>query len=182
MKEAILNRREAINLFGEILDKIWFKANIEPAGSFRRGLSEIGDMDLLIISEDGTIPDRLKKSFSGEDYETIESGGKIFRVKDKKRNFQIDFYSASDEKQGSMLLYLTGSKDFNIGMRLKAKRLGYKLSQNGLFKDGNLVESRSEESIFKILGYNFIPPKERTNWFEVSKMYKIEKEDMIYAF
>ena len=60
-----------------------------------------------------------------------------------------------------MLLYSTGSKQFNINLRTKAKKLGYKLNQEGLFKNNKKINVRGEKGIFKKLKVPYLPPEKR---------------------
>lgn len=60
------------------------------------------------------------------------------------------------------LLYFTGSGDFNKKMRQIAKDKGYKLSEYGLFdKEDKSFKAKSEQSIFKKLSMDYLPPKLR---------------------
>ena len=63
----------------------------------------------------------------------------------------------------SARLYFTGSALFNIKMRQRAKKLGYKLSEYGLTKlsDGSPVKITSEEDFFTILKMSYLEPKYR---------------------
>jgi DNA polymerase/3'-5' exonuclease PolX len=65
-----------------------------------------------------------------------------------------------------MLLYATGSKQFNIRMRGIAKRMGYVLNQYGLYKlpinpNSTPLPVNSEKDFFKILEIPYIPPPNR---------------------
>jgi DNA polymerase/3'-5' exonuclease PolX len=48
-------------------------------------------------------------------------------------------------------------------MRRKAIEMGYSLSEYGLtnVKSSQLIELRSEEELFQILGEKYVPPTER---------------------
>ena len=46
-------------------------------------------------------------------------------------------------------------------MREKAKKLGYKLSEDGLFKNGKQVNVKSEKEIFGKLDMKYIKPSDR---------------------
>ena len=61
------------------------------------------------------------------------------------------------------LLYFTGSYTLNQEMRLKAKKLGYKLSEYGLFKLSNneMIYVNSELDIFNELDIKYLKPKDR---------------------
>jgi DNA polymerase (family 10) len=83
---------------------------------------------------------------------------------DSKHRYKADIFRTNIEMQYSMLLYSTGSKNFNIKMRGRAKQLGYLLNQKGLFdKDGNkIIASNSNEKMyFKTLNMKYLKPEDR---------------------
>ena len=83
-------------------------------------------------------------------------------IEPNKKIYKIDVFRTSIEDQIPMLLYSTGSKEFNIVMRGKAKKLGYLLNQKGLFKKGEKVDNlTSEKDYFDILGMAYQEPRER---------------------
>ena len=61
------------------------------------------------------------------------------------------------------LLYFTGSYDLNQNMRLKAKKLGYKLNEYGLYdlRTGDMIVVTSEQEIFEKIEMNYISPNQR---------------------
>jgi DNA polymerase/3'-5' exonuclease PolX len=136
-----------------------------PTGSWRRGKKLLGDIEFLVT---GTSTDKI--------YELIDRSRKI-RVKSVMwkgkqklalhvttadiRSFQLEFRVVSKKYWGGALLETTGSGDFNIWMRRVAKKKGYKLNNLGLWKGSKLVAGRSEKRIFKILGLDYIEPRDR---------------------
>jgi DNA polymerase/3'-5' exonuclease PolX len=94
----------------------------------------------------------------------------ILVTKDAKRHiyYKVDVFRSSPKTQYSMLLYSTGSKQFNIRMRGVARKKGYLLNQNGLFKlDKNgksnktPIPVKSEKDFFRILGMKYVLPENR---------------------
>jgi DNA polymerase (family 10) len=75
---------------------------------------------------------------------------------------QFDLYYATPEEWGAMTLFLTGSKLFNILIRAKAKELGYKLNQYGLWHGAELIAGRTEEQIFYALEMENWSPERRS--------------------
>jgi DNA polymerase/3'-5' exonuclease PolX len=81
--------------------------------------------------------------------------------------YKIDIFCATEETYFSHLLYGTGSKDFNINMRARARRMGLLLNQKGLFKvDGTDVkkintDTDNERAFFKYLDMEYIEPHNR---------------------
>lgn len=80
----------------------------------------------------------------------------------EKKVYKIDAFRTNTADKIPMLLYSTGSKEFNVMMRGKAKKLGYLLNQKGLFKDGKIVpDLKTELDYFKILDLEYKEPKMR---------------------
>lgn len=136
---------------------------VEPAGSIRRRRETIGDIDLLVASTD---PDGVARAIAALDLtKQILARGptKIsFLTHD---DFQIDVRIVPPETWGAALQYFTGSKAHNIALRERAIRLGYKVSEYGVFReaDGRRVAGRTEEEVYARLGLPWIPPELREN-------------------
>jgi DNA polymerase IV len=87
---------------------------------------------------------------------------------------RIDLLFVPWDEYGAALIYFTGNDIFNRSIRLLASRKKMRLNQHGLYGDvmrgekreritqGKLLESRSEERIFEILGVPWRPPEHRT--------------------
>jgi DNA polymerase IV len=165
-----------------------FQVNI--GGSFRRGASTSGDIDMIITKPgasldwmrdlllDTVIPELFKKGFLKAGLATLSRGhgskwhgasalpgSTIWR--------RIDFLLVPWEEIGAALIYFTGNDIFNRSMRLLASKKGMRLNQRGLFKDvmrgpghvklneGVLVEGQDEKRIFEILGVLWRLPEYR---------------------
>lgn len=86
---------------------------------------------------------------------------------------RIDFLFVPWDEIGAALIYFTGNDIFNRSIRLLAGRRKMRLNQHGLYGDvmrgekrqritqGKLLEGRSEERIFEILGVPWRPPEHR---------------------
>ncbi len=138
----------------------------EVLGSMRRGRATIGDLDIMVVTDDGQDPVvlleilyRLQRHY---DCRVRICGGKWLSVA-VGGLFLCEFKHASELDQGACRLMMTGSGDFNVGMRGFAKRMGYKLSQYGLFirDTETIVASRTERDIFAALGVEYVTPRER---------------------
>lgn len=79
-------------------------------------------------------------------------------------NRRIDIRFVPYNSYGTALLYFTGSKNFNTAMRRKALKMGYTLSEYGLYKTDNKsiqIPTPTEEDVFKILEMKYKTPAER---------------------
>ena len=148
---------------------------IQICGSYRRQKLTSNDIDLLITSPLILTPD-LK-----EEEKIIQA----IVLKLHSSNFLIDDItpSATNKYMGFCkylssvrridirfipflswypgILYFTGSKNLNLTMRNKAKKLGYKLNEYGLFKGTKNIYVESEEEIFNLLEIKYLEPQER---------------------
>jgi len=133
------------------------------AGSYRRGKSTIGDIDIVTTENRSSVSTRLATVAD----EVIDEGERKTSVRTGERRVDIRF--TDTDHYGSMLLYLTGSKDFNIKLREVARIQGYKLNEYGLEerKSGMLHTFASEEELFAFLGMAWIPPELREDQGEV---------------
>lgn len=137
--------------------------NFVFAGSFRRSLDTVGDLDLVVSDEFYQVtvdrllnmaypPIRLKKDSTVVGF--VAATADIVAVR-------IELYRAKPGMFGAMLLFATGAADFNIRQRAEARRRGLKLSQHALFEGGTIIAGKTEESIFEAMRMPFIPPAER---------------------
>ena len=155
-----------------------FSKRFEFGGSIRRKKLNPNDIDVVIIPQNKEI---LKEKILSIADEVRVSGDKQIFI--TKNGINIDFYFADENDFGSQLLTRTGSAGYNIGLRLKAKRLGFKLNQYGLFKDGKKVAGKTEESIGKALGKPLRLPELRAKGLKFSEYTKhnfnIDKKNIL---
>ncbi len=139
----------------------------EVAGSYRRRRETIGDLDLLIASNE---PDAASERFvSMPPVERVVSHGSTKSTVFLKGHLQVDCRVVTPEAYGAALQYFTGSKDHNVKLRTIGVKAGYKLNEYGLFRreDDDLVASDTEEKIYRTLGMQWIPPELRENRGEI---------------
>ena len=149
----------------------------EVAGSYRRRRETIGDLDLLVASNE---PDAASKRFvEMPPVERVVSHGSTKSTVLLKGQLQVDCRVVPPPAYGAALQYFTGSKDHNIKLRTIGVKLGYKLNEYGLFRreDDGLVASDTEEAIYKALGMDWVPPELRENRgeIEVAMEHKLPK-------
>ncbi len=126
---------------------------ISVAGSIRRKAETVGDIDILASSK---TPEKVIEKFVKfpEIRKVIAQGDTKASVKLKEHEIQLDLRVVEDDSFGSALQYFTGPKAFNIRIRKHAIKMGYKLSEYGLFdrKTGRNLAGKNESDIYKILG------------------------------
>jgi DNA polymerase (family 10) len=150
--------------------------NATPGGSYRRGMESCRDLDIMLVTPDGNLPDEVVQKMTKIGYDFVEQGKKKATAISKE-GYQVDLYATDEMRAGSTLLHITGSKEFNIGMRSSLMKKGMTFSENGLLNRDTkeLIASRTEEDIFKAMGYEFIPPEERSDYFKATKGHKLSK-------
>ena len=133
------------------------------AGSWRRGKSTIGDIDIISTEPPPYLNPRLSRIAD----EVIEEGDRNTSIRIGGQ--RVDIRYASPSRYGTMLLYLTGSKAFNIRLRGIAAMHGWKLNEYGITEKDTGKEHtfRDEPSIFTHLGMAYIPPELREDHGEV---------------
>lgn len=138
------------------------------AGSMRRGLQTVKDVDVIVCLHDeekdrALVQKVLDDAMLSTDVRNgQEKIGVSIPVHSQGRSFVLDLNFVTPESRGAMYLYFTGPKAFNIAQRGKAKAKGLRLNQKGLFDaDGNNIASRTEEEIFEALNWKYAAPAER---------------------
>jgi DNA polymerase (family 10) len=143
---------------------------IELAGSLRRMNETIGDIDLLVTSDD---PEEAANYFTSmNDVRKVLVKGKKKSSIILENGLHVDLRIISKKNFGSALMYFTGSKDHNIELRKRALNKGYKLSEYGLFKKRKQIAGKTEKSVYEKLNMSFIDPELRENRGEIEASIK----------
>ncbi len=140
---------------------------VQYCGSLRRLLPTIGDVDVLVASNE---PGVVTKHFTSLSMirDTQRTGGRrVSYVTD--RGLQVDLRIVKPEQFGSAAMYFTGSKAHNIKLRMRAIKKGQTLNEYGLHDDesGEVVACRTEEEVYAALGLAFVPPPMREDTGEI---------------
>jgi DNA polymerase (family 10) len=137
----------------------------EVAGSYRRGKSTVGDIDIVTMEPPQAVNARARTIAD----EIIMAGNEKTSIRCMGQ--QVDFRFTEPGSFGAMLLYLTGSKEFNIRLRGIAIEKGLKLNEYGLEEraGGGLHTFPDEASLFAYLGLPFIPPEIREDHGELQR-------------
>ena len=152
----------------EIIDAIKDHPDVKRhllAGSLRRRKETIGDIDILVTAKKG---DAIMESFT-----TLPKVRSVVAKGPTKSSIiygpgiNVDLRVVKDNEFAFASHYFTGSKDHNTEIRARAKRLGYRLNEYGLFKSGKPTSCRDEAALFKKLGLSYIPPELREAMGEI---------------
>jgi DNA polymerase (family 10) len=138
----------------------------QVAGSVRRGLETVKDIDIVASSAD---PESVMERFvAAPGVSDIIARGYTKTSARMESGFQADIRVVTDEQFPFALHHFTGSREHNTLMRSLAKTQGLKMNEYGLFKGEHSMKLASEEEIFKALGLSYIPPELREGFDEVS--------------
>lgn len=152
----------------------------EFAGSYRRGKETVGDLDLLVDSDDSqTVMDHFG---TFEDITSVIVRGETKMSVRLENEFQVDLRVVPTESFGAALQYFTGSKDHNVLVRGRAKQMGLKVNEWGVFDLNDSKECRiagqTELEVYESLDLPFFPPEIREarrelDWAEKSELPKL---------
>jgi len=143
---------------------------VTPAGSLRRGKETIGDLDLLVTGPSAAAAlDRM--AAHPKVHEVLGHGANKVSVKFGREGLQIDVRALDHSSFGAAMQYFTGSKEHNVALRQRAIRMGFKLSEYGLFRaeDDVRVAGSTEEEVYGALGLDWVPPELRENLGEIEQ-------------
>jgi DNA polymerase (family 10) len=136
------------------------------AGSWRRRRETVGDIDLLIATDDGDAV--MERLVADEDVERVVSHGSTRSTVILQGGLQVDVRAVAPGSFGAALLYFTGSKNHNVALRQRAIDRGWKLNEYGLYEEETLLEGESEAAIYRRLGLDWIPPELREDHGEIA--------------
>ena len=127
--------------------------NFVLSGSARRGKKEdLHDLDVIYVGEETPKIPGYAAFIKGRDITRVEIFGE-----------QVDIYRTDPESFGAMLLFLTGPQQYNIILRMQAKRKGMILNQKGLYTRDTreFIAGESEEEIYNAMGLKWKEPELR---------------------
>lgn len=155
----------------------------EVVGSYRRGLLNSGDIDLLLTYKANVTPEKAVDLFgryldalTDEGYilDELVSGPKKWMgyVKAGPRGIprRLDVLLTSPTEYPYAVLYFTGSDRFNVAMRRWATEKGYVLSEHGMAALAGRPAApgmRGERDIFEFLGLRYVLPQERVDGHQI---------------
>lgn len=151
------------------IDNMWSKNKLLPVGSIRRGKEIIGDIDVIVTKQ---INKDYIKSLCIKKITDISGGEKRidfnYNLRDGYVRINI-FIFINPRVWGASLLHSSGPFMYNIRLRNKLHSSGWinkygdgwKLSQNGLTKNGVIIDTFTEKQLQEKLEVNERKPKDR---------------------
>ncbi|MDI1248035.1 MAG: DNA polymerase/3'-5' exonuclease PolX [Lacunisphaera sp.] len=150
----------------------------EHAGSLRRKMETVGDLDFLVAT---TEPAPIVAWFVAQTgVKEVTAQGETKASVRLTSGIQADLRLVPPEQFVFALHHFTGSKDHNVAMRQRALTQGLSMSEWGLVPAagegtakqkaedrGRMTDITTEEQLFKQLGLAFIPPELREGLGEI---------------
>jgi DNA polymerase (family 10) len=163
----------------EALSDVEGAERVAYAGSLRRMGETIGDVDILVASNQAT---PIVERFTGLKLveEVIASGETKTSIRTDE-GLQVDLRVVPPGCWGAALQYFTGSKAHNIKVRERAVRKKLKLSEYGLFHadTDEPIVAETEEEVYERLGMQWVPPPLREDRGEVEAAVKHALPELI---
>jgi DNA polymerase (family 10) len=172
-RSSISDARAAAEAIVEDLQTLKEVGQVAVAGSCRRRKETCGDLDILATCSDSGPPmDCLAAHPLVES--VLQRGETKQRVR-LKTGMELDLRVVPEESFGAAMQYFTGSKEHNVVVRQRAKDLGLKLNEYGVFRDDVQVAGRTEEEVYAAVGLPWFPPELRENrhefeWADAGKL------------
>ncbi|WP_324758620.1 DNA polymerase/3'-5' exonuclease PolX [Haloarcula montana] len=155
-------------------------------GSIRRWKPTIGDVDVLVGSDDDEAVVEAFTDWDGTD-SVIEAGETKASV--RAGGVRVDLRVVVPEEFGAALQYFTGSKAHNVSVRNRAIEQDLKVNEYGVFdiesvedddqRAGRLVAGETEEAVYEAIGMAWVPPELREDRGEVAAATAGELPDLL---
>lgn len=133
-------------------------------GSYRRGCSEMGDIDLVAVSDPSSVPSALLDI--GLELVSVGTPRWQFALPVpwiKSRPLKVDVWFPLPGRVGACVAHTTGSGMHNVLMRRFGISRGLLFTWAGVSRiaTGEDVAGETEESVFEALGWPMLPPEGR---------------------
>ncbi|UPV99329.1 helix-hairpin-helix domain-containing protein [Halorussus gelatinilyticus] len=172
----------------EFFEAIPEAGRCELAGSLRRWKPTIGDIDVLVGSDDRQAVIDAFTEWDEAD-EVIEAGTDKASVRSDGQ--RVDLRVVVPEEFGSALQYFTGSKEHNIRFRNYAIDRGFKINEYGVFdvsdvedpdagqRVGERVAGETEEGMYEAVGLPCVEPEMREDRGEIAAAADGDLPDLV---
>ena len=149
----------------------------EAAGSLRRGMETVGDLDFIVAANE--VAPVVSWFVTQRDVKEVTAQGETKASVRFESGLQADLRIVPEAQFAFALHHFTGSKDHNVQMRQRALARGLSLSEWGLVPEAgegtakekaerNLSQKAADETaLFAAMGLNFIPPELREGLGEI---------------
>lgn len=138
----------------------------EVAGSLRRWKTTVGDIDIVaavrepaeLMDKLATHPDIRRVLGTGENKTSLELPGGV----------SMQVWTQPPERFGTLLQFVSGSRDHNVSLRTLAQKKGFSLNERAITdSEGREMLFAREEEVYRALGLDWIPPELREDRGEI---------------
>ncbi|MDQ2994345.1 MAG: DNA polymerase/3'-5' exonuclease PolX [Pseudomonadota bacterium] len=175
-KRFLLSKVDDIaNELTEYLQAIPGVNEVTVAGSFRRRVQTVGDLDILVTAKNGV--DVIDAFVKFPKVRVITSQGTTRSTVLLHSDLQVDLRVVPKIHYGAAMHYFTGSKAHNIELRNRALKHGWKFNEYGVFEGDKSLASKTEQEIYQLFNLPYIPPELRENRgeFEAAEKNQLPK-------
>lgn len=144
------------------------------AGSIRRGRATVGDIDLVVASDDATAV--ANHFLERPDIEVVFAKGPGRVSVSLKAAIDVDLRIVAPGCFGSALLYFTGSRGHTVALRQLALAQGLRLNEYGLFRGKRKIAGKTEEDVYVALSLPYLRPEVRQGGTEVRDALQTARE------
>ncbi len=157
-------------------------ARIAIAGALRRRKEVTKDIDLVASAKDAGA---LMEAFVHlAEVASVTAKGETKTSVALRSGIHADLRVVAEAEFPYALHHFTGSREHNTLMRGRAKGMGLKMNEYGLFRGERLVRCKDEAEVFEALGLSYIPPELREGMDEIEAAERgelprlVEPEDL----
>lgn len=140
-------------------------ADVTVAGSYRRAKETVGDLDILVCSDDSDSV--MERFITYDEVGQVLAKGTTRGTVVLRSDLQVDMRVVPPESYGAALHYFTGSRAHNIAIRRRGQQRGLKINEYGVFKGKRRIAGTTEESVFQAVDLPWIAPELRENQGEI---------------
>jgi DNA polymerase (family 10) len=163
---------------------------LEVAGSYRRRMETVGDVDILVASDNAEAV--MQRFQSYPQVERVIAAGTTRGTVILRSGLQVDLRILPRRSYGAALHYFTGSKAHNIAVRTLGVERGLRISEYGIFRvpkgkhaeevgveEGARIGGVKEEDVFRAVNMDWVPPELRENRGEIQAAQRHKLPDLV---
>ncbi|MBI2532183.1 MAG: DNA polymerase/3'-5' exonuclease PolX, partial [Deltaproteobacteria bacterium] len=163
---------------------------LEVAGSYRRRMETVGDIDILAASDNAKPV--MQRFQTYPQVERVIAAGTTRGTVILRSGLQVDLRILPQRCYGAALHYFTGSKAHNIAVRTLGVERGLRISEYGIFRvpkgkkaeelgieEGERIGGAKEEDVFQAVGLDWVPPELREDRGEIQAAQRHHLPDLI---
>ena len=163
---------------------------LEVAGSYRRRLETVGDIDILAASDNAKAV--MQRFQVYPEVERVIAAGTTRGTVILRSGLQVDLRILPQRCYGAALHYFTGSKAHNIVVRTLGVERGLRISEYGIFRvpkgkkaeevgieEGERIGGAREEDVFRAVDLDWVSPELREDRGEIQAAQKHKLPDLL---